>query len=119
MLSPIAGQQFPGGSTVSISWTASDDEGLGDILSELGHVNETIRENYEQLTLETMREAEPRLNDDERAILEALSVEGIDLERVCGQTSLPPERISSALTMLQLKGVVEQLPGNRFAKIRA
>ncbi len=28
MLSPTAGQQFPGGSTVPISWTASDDEGL-------------------------------------------------------------------------------------------
>ena len=29
MLSPLAGQQFSGGSTVPITWTASDDERLG------------------------------------------------------------------------------------------
>ena len=87
-----------------------------DILEELQHATGPIKENYERLTAEPMAEVESKLSDDERLILDALDVEGVDLEHVCTATKLPPEKISSGLTMLQLKGVVELLPGNRFAR---
>ena len=87
-----------------------------DILEELKHAGEAIRENYEQQTFETMSKVEPQLSDAERLVLDSLDVEGVNLEHVCSKTKLPPEEISSSLTMLQLKGVVERLPGNRFAR---
>ena len=90
---------------------------IDDILEEFHHAAEGIREIYQQLTFETTSKIEPELSSEERSILEALSVEGVDLEQVLNTTKLPPEKISSGLTMLQLKGVVEQLPGNRFARI--
>ena len=89
---------------------------LQDILQEFQHAGHAILENYAQLSFEALAKVEPDLNDDERLILSALDVEGVDLEQVCNTTKLPPEKISSGLTMLQLKGVVEQLPGNRFAR---
>ncbi len=89
---------------------------LQDILEEFQHAGSAIAENYEQLSFETLAKVEPDLSDEERLILSALDVGGVDLERVCNTTKLPPEKISSGLTMLQLKGVVEQLPGNRFAR---
>lgn len=90
---------------------------IHDILEELGHAGPDIAGNYEQRTADTLRRVEPELSDDERLIFNTLTAEGVDLEHVCNATALPPEKISSNLTMLQLKGVVEQLPGNRFAKI--
>ncbi len=90
---------------------------LQDILEELKHAAGAIKDNYEQMTFETLAKVEPELSDEERLILNALDVEGVDLEHVCNTTQLPPEKISSSLTMLQLKGVVEQLPGNRFARV--
>jgi DNA processing protein len=92
---------------------------IDDILEEFHHAAEGIREIYQQLTFETTSKIEPELSSEERSILDALSIEGVDLEQVLNTTKLPPERISSGLTMLQLKGVVEQLPGNRFARIGA
>ena len=90
---------------------------LQDILEEFQHAGGAIRENYEQLACETMAKVEPELSEEERLILSSLDAEGVELEHVCDATKLPPEKISSGLTMLQLKGVVEQLPGNRFAKV--
>ena len=89
---------------------------LQDILEEFQHAGGAIRENYEQLALEAITKVEPELSEEEHLILGALDAEGVELEHVCQATKLPPEKISSGLTMLQLKGVVEQLPGNRFAK---
>ena len=90
---------------------------IDDILEEFHHAAEGMREIYQQLTFETTSKIEPELSSEERSILDALSIEGVDLEQVLNTTKLPPEKISSGLTMLQLKGVVEQLPGNRFARI--
>jgi DNA processing protein len=91
--------------------------GIQEILEELQHAAPAIVENYEKRSTETLAVVESHLTDDERRILDVLTPEGIDLEQVCILTRLPPERISSALTLLQLKGVVEQLPGNRFARV--
>jgi DNA processing protein len=50
----------------------------------------------------------------ERAIYEAVQNGCEDFEDIRETTRLPIWRISSSLTALQLKGLIRQLPGNRF-----
>jgi DNA processing protein len=50
----------------------------------------------------------------ERTVFEAVTTGHEDIEDIREATALPVWRISSTLTALQLKGLVRQLPGNRF-----
>jgi DNA processing protein len=90
---------------------------LQDILSELGHICPQIKQNYLQRAQAQLKSAAPYLNEVENTVFSSLDAAGVDLECISNVTQLPAEKISNALMMLQLKGIVEQLPGNRFARI--
>lgn len=61
----------------------------------------------------------PALSDDESLLLAALDGEPVPLDVLATRTGLPAQKISSALTMLELKGAVRAVPGGRFARRRA
>lgn len=52
--------------------------------------------------------------DDERDILLAIQRKSLTADDISDQTQIPARRVLSALTMLQLRGFVEERPGKRF-----
>lgn len=67
------------------------------------------------------REAEPvsaDLTADERAMLDALSLQQRHVDEIIGHCRLPAERVGAGLLMLELKGLVRRLPGNMFMRVR-
>lgn len=52
--------------------------------------------------------------DDERDILLAIQRKSLTADDISEATQIPARRVLSALTMLQLRGMVEEKPGKRF-----
>ena len=52
--------------------------------------------------------------DDERDILLAIQRRSLTADDISETAQIPARRVSSALTMLQLRGLVEEKPGKRF-----
>ena len=55
----------------------------------------------------------PNLDIHEQAVLDAIKNGACTVDDVIAATDLTPQTVTSALTMLIVKGVVERLPGNR------
>lgn len=58
----------------------------------------------------------PDLTPDEKTIFEAIEVPSSHIDTIVRTTQLPISQVSSVLLMLELKGVVQQLPGKQFTK---
>ena len=58
----------------------------------------------------------PDLTPDERTIFDAIEVPSSHIDTIVRTTQLPISQVSSVLLMLELKGIVQQLPGKQFAK---
>ena len=86
---------------------------LDDILDELGPVGHQQADHpVHDPTAPTPRPAPANLAPDERQILAVLTPDhAIGIETVAQLANLTPARTAGALTMLQLKGAVKQLPG--------
>ena len=56
------------------------------------------------------------LTPDERTIFEAIEVPSSHIDTIVRTTQLPISQVSSVLLMLELKGIVQQLPGKQFTK---
>ena len=55
-----------------------------------------------------------RFTDDELAILAAAAKSALTADEIVERTQIPAKRVLSALTMLQVQGIVEERPGRRF-----
>ena len=62
-------------------------------------------------------EQKGRFTDDELALLAALGEESRSADQLVELTQIPTRRVLSALTMLQVDGAVEELPGKRFSAL--
>ncbi len=58
----------------------------------------------------------PDLTPDEKTIFDAIEVPSSHIDTIVRTTQLPISQVSSMLLMLELKGVVQQLPGKQFTK---
>lgn len=58
----------------------------------------------------------PRLGPSEEAVLARLSAEEHSIDEITSACGLPPAAVSAALLSLELKHLVNQLPGNMFRK---
>lgn len=58
------------------------------------------------------------LTSDERAILDAVSLQQKHVDEVIQECHLSPARASAGLLMLELKGMVRRLPGSMFMRVR-
>ena len=82
----------------------------GDILEEFSHLQQPAPE-----TSPTAGPAHPPLTTVEAQLIEALSVEAIHIDDLARKLALPAGRLSGLLLQLELKGLVDQSPGKRFA----
>jgi DNA processing protein len=58
----------------------------------------------------------PGLTPDERTIFDAIEVPSSHIDTIIRTTQLPISQVSSILLMLELKGIIQQLPGKQFTK---
>ena len=58
----------------------------------------------------------PKLSADERVVLEAIDAPCSHIDQIARTTALPMNKVSSTLVMLELKGIVQQMPGKQFAR---
>ena len=58
----------------------------------------------------------PGLTPDERTIFNAIEAPSSHIDTIVRTTQLPIGQVSSILLMLELKGIIQQLPGKQFAK---
>lgn len=58
----------------------------------------------------------PDLTPDERTVFDAIEDPASHIDTIVRTTQLPISQVSSVLLMLELKGVVQQLPGKQFTK---
>jgi len=58
------------------------------------------------------------LSAEESRLMEVLDGEPMDLDSIATRAGLASARVSGALTLLELKGLVRALPGGRFARRR-
>ena len=89
---------------------------LADVLDELGEVGKTLRPDASPQPTDAPLFASANLAQHERAILEAVSSGIEEVEGICITTRLDAGSVTSTLTALQLRGLIRQLPGNRFVR---
>ena len=58
----------------------------------------------------------PDLTPDERTVFDAIEVPSSHIDTIVRTTKLPISQVSSVLLMLELKGIVQQLPGKQFTR---
>lgn len=62
------------------------------------------------------REGAPEAKGDERLILGALGHEAVHIDEVMSKTGLAATKAMSLLLEMELKGIIEQMPGMKFSK---
>jgi len=120
---PIDVPGFAGSNEYIKSGKAKLVSSLDDILEELGHAGEMMRSQVKQANspnapdeINVTAAQADHLSAPERTVWEFLDAGPNDIDTICQFCSLPPADASAALTMLQLKGMVNQLPGNQFSR---
>ncbi len=58
----------------------------------------------------------PDLTGDEKTVFDAIETPSVHIDVIVRKTELPIGKVSSVLLMLELKGIVQQLPGKQFTK---
>lgn len=59
----------------------------------------------------------PDLTADEKVVFNAIEIPSSHIDSIVRTTELPINQVSSVLLMLELKGIIEQLPGKMFSKV--
>ena len=59
---------------------------------------------------------EDRLETEEKNVLSFIGTEPVHLEYILNKTGLPVSSVQSFLMLLELKGFIEKLPGDRFVR---
>ena len=77
-----------------------------------GEPEENLQEDGDVLELE---QAQERFTDDQIQILQTLSQKPCNTDELVELTQIPVRRVTTALTMLQISGAVEEGAGRRFS----
>lgn len=95
---------------------------MEDVLDELGEVGQIMgREDSTSIACDAKKEMTilPQLETlvaHERTVFDAIENGAEDVDAVCSITKLKPNQVLSSLTALQLRGLIQRLPGDRLAK---
>ena len=70
----------------------------------------------EKSTPTSQPKANLNLTPEEQTVLSAMAADSVHIDEITRVTQLPIGKVSSLLVMLELKGIVQQLPGKQFVK---
>ena len=104
--------------------TAKLVTGLDDVLDELAEVGDVMRQYADPTSAPSPDSAHaapitPNVTAEEQAVLRTLTAGAEDADDISYSSKLESASVATALTSLQLKGLVQRLPGNRFAVRRS
>ena len=88
---------------------------LPDILDELGAVGQTLSAPEEKSSGPVVQQAS--LDAAELQILSAMGSEALPADALCELSALPPARVASLLTGLQLKGAVRRVGSDLYERV--
>ena len=80
-------------------------------------VDKKVIDNPENRNYSDVKEKTSALTGDEAAVHAALSAEPILADELVVRTGLPAQRVSAAMTMLQIKGLAQKQAGNRYCAV--
>jgi len=88
-------------------------EKVEDIIEEFPYLS--WPDGYKQ---QEPKDVEPELAEEERLVLQQITLEPVHLDEVASGVGFSVARVSGILTALELKGVVRQLPGGYYIRTR-
>ena len=119
----IAGEQGRDVFAVPADVTRPESRGCHALLKDGAHIVEFAEDVVEGLgiMLRAVPERQPvdtaGLPGDERAVMEGLSHEPKCVDEIVAACGLPASKVTSALMLLEMKGIVRRLPGSTFVRI--
>lgn len=81
-----------------------------DILLELGI------ESVKRTADTALNKSRSNLTDEEERILKLINSEPVGFEYIINETGFEVQNLQSVLMLLEIKGLIEKLPGGRFMK---
>ncbi len=94
-------------------------ESIDDIIEALGPVSRQLQEHIDSLpeasgTVGAIDIETLNLSPPEKTIYACLSKDPVHIDHIIQETRLPTGTVTASLVSLQLKGMVKNVPGNRF-----
>jgi DNA processing protein len=89
-------------------------ESVDDVLEELGPLVDTM---HEPSGREIRHPAELQLNEQERAVLEAIEMEPTGIDQVVVASQLAVSRVLSTLSALEVRRLIRRVSGNRVVRV--
>jgi DNA processing protein len=89
-------------------------ESVADVIDEFPDLG--VKPPGEDVPHEATLSLKTSLSPEESRLMEVLDGEPVPLDVLATASGLPPARVSGALTLLELKGMVRALPGGRFVR---
>ncbi|NLY42667.1 MAG: DNA-protecting protein DprA [Clostridiaceae bacterium] len=86
-----------------------------DILEELPINYEGFSHNNNDLT--DVQPAEIEIPEEEKDVLKHLSSEPVHIDELCRKSGISINKISAILILLEMKGMIRQMPGKYFVRI--
>jgi DNA processing protein len=89
-------------------------ESVDDVLEELGPLTSPAR-----ITADSTihRPAELMLGEQEKLVLNAISISGTCFDSLVASTGLPTSRILSTISILEVRGLIKRLSGTNFVRV--
>lgn len=76
----------------------------------------TINDDGKKTADAPVKTTNQALSAEEQTVFDLLSDHAITADELVAQSNLPSQRVLAALTMLQIKGLAEKRPGNRYSR---
>ena len=103
--------------------TRKQSEGTNLLIKNGAKITANIMDIFEeigftpQVKVEEKMEEEPGIDNEEKKIINTIIDNPLTMEAISFKTNLSLPRVSSALVLLEIKGLIKELPGKRYIKI--
>ena len=88
-------------------------ESIDDVLEELGPLVETTSDSQGH---SVRHPGELQLNEQERAVLDQIELDAVEIETIVQKSGLPVHRVLSTISVLEMKHLIRRVTGTSVAR---